>query len=189
MDRQRAGFKKRFSPIDGKNWGPCIRPLRLITSARSSVPGRHFKAGKRCRRRARRNYPPIWQCIARGQNRLGKIAHPGGRKDSGGRRRRSAGMIDICDFAVGLSRQLYGLTIASERPRHRMMEQWHPWALLASSVRSIFPWPFGPGTAPWPPFAETPRCGSRRARPRFVPSPPSNRRAHLPRQRRGSGHL
>jgi aldehyde dehydrogenase (NAD+) len=35
-------------------------------------------------------------------------------------------MIDICDFAVGLSRQLYGLTIASERPAHRMMEQWHP---------------------------------------------------------------
>jgi aldehyde dehydrogenase (NAD+) len=35
-------------------------------------------------------------------------------------------MIDICDFAVGLSRQLYGLTIATERPRHRLMEQWHP---------------------------------------------------------------
>src|SRR5262245_58601302 len=35
-------------------------------------------------------------------------------------------MIDMCDFAVGLSRQLYGLTIASERPNHRMIEQWHP---------------------------------------------------------------
>ncbi|MGD8860137.1 MAG: aldehyde dehydrogenase family protein [Myxococcales bacterium] len=35
-------------------------------------------------------------------------------------------MIDICDFAVGLSRQLYGLTIASERAGHRMMESWHP---------------------------------------------------------------
>ena len=35
-------------------------------------------------------------------------------------------MVDICDFAVGLSRQLYGLTIASERPGHRMMETWHP---------------------------------------------------------------
>ena len=45
-------------------------------------------------------------------------------------RRKSLGevqeMIDVCDFAVGLSRQLYGLTIASERPGHRMMEQWHP---------------------------------------------------------------
>ncbi len=35
-------------------------------------------------------------------------------------------MIDVCDFAVGLSRQLYGLTMASERPGHRMMETWHP---------------------------------------------------------------
>ena len=35
-------------------------------------------------------------------------------------------MIDICDFATGLSRQLYGLTMTSERPRHRMYEQWHP---------------------------------------------------------------
>lgn len=35
-------------------------------------------------------------------------------------------MIDICDFAVGLSRQLYGLTIASERPGHHMRETWHP---------------------------------------------------------------
>jgi aldehyde dehydrogenase (NAD+) len=35
-------------------------------------------------------------------------------------------MIDICDYAVGLSRQLYGLTIASERHNHRMIEQWHP---------------------------------------------------------------
>ena len=35
-------------------------------------------------------------------------------------------MIDMCDFAVGLSRQLYGLTIATERPRHRLFEQWHP---------------------------------------------------------------
>ena len=35
-------------------------------------------------------------------------------------------MIDVCDFAVGLSRQLYGLTMHSERPGHRMYEQWHP---------------------------------------------------------------
>ena len=35
-------------------------------------------------------------------------------------------MIDICDYAVGLSRQLFGLTIATERPAHRMMETWHP---------------------------------------------------------------
>jgi aldehyde dehydrogenase (NAD+) len=48
-------------------------------------------------------------------------------------------MIDICDFAVGLSRQLYGFTIASERPRHRMMETWHP--LGVCGVISAFNFP------------------------------------------------
>jgi aldehyde dehydrogenase (NAD+) len=48
-------------------------------------------------------------------------------------------MIDICDFAVGLSRQLYGLTIASERPGHRMMETWHPAGPVA--VISAFNFP------------------------------------------------
>jgi aldehyde dehydrogenase (NAD+) len=48
-------------------------------------------------------------------------------------------MIDICDFAVGLSRQLYGLTIASERPAHRMMEQWHPLGIVG--VISAFNFP------------------------------------------------
>lgn len=47
--------------------------------------------------------------------------------------------IDICDFAVGLSRQLHGLTIASERPEHRMMEQWHP--LGAVGVITAFNFP------------------------------------------------
>jgi aldehyde dehydrogenase (NAD+) len=48
-------------------------------------------------------------------------------------------MIDICDFAVGLSRQLYGLTIASERPGHRLMETWHPMGPCA--VISAFNFP------------------------------------------------
>jgi aldehyde dehydrogenase (NAD+) len=48
-------------------------------------------------------------------------------------------MIDICDFAVGLSRQLYGLTIASERPGHRMMETWHPLGVVG--VISAFNFP------------------------------------------------
>jgi aldehyde dehydrogenase (NAD+) len=48
-------------------------------------------------------------------------------------------MIDICDFAVGLSRQLYGLTIASERPGHRMMEQWHPVGPVAIISAFNFP--------------------------------------------------
>ena len=48
-------------------------------------------------------------------------------------------MIDICDFAVGLSRQLYGLTIASERAEHRMIEQWHPLGPVAIVSAFNFP--------------------------------------------------
>ncbi len=47
--------------------------------------------------------------------------------------------IDICEFAAGLSRQLYGLTIASERPNHRMMEQWHPLGTVAIITAFNFP--------------------------------------------------
>ena len=52
-------------------------------------------------------------------------------------------MIDICDFAVGLSRQLYGLTIASERPGHKMMETWHPLGPVGVITAFNFP------VAPW----------------------------------------
>jgi aldehyde dehydrogenase (NAD+) len=48
-------------------------------------------------------------------------------------------MIDICDFAVGLSRQLYGLTMHSERPGHRMYEQWHPLGLVGIISAFNFP--------------------------------------------------
>src|SRR5262245_18859557 len=48
-------------------------------------------------------------------------------------------MIDMCDFAVGLSRQLYGLTMASERTRHRLLEQWHPLGPIGIITAFNFP--------------------------------------------------
>src|SRR6185312_1752 len=48
-------------------------------------------------------------------------------------------MIDICDFAVGLSRQLYGLTMATERPDHRMMETWYPYGVCGVITAFNFP--------------------------------------------------
>ena len=48
-------------------------------------------------------------------------------------------MIDICDFAVGISRQLHGLTIATERPMHRMMETWHPLGVCGIITAFNFP--------------------------------------------------
>ena len=48
-------------------------------------------------------------------------------------------MVDICDFAVGLSRQLGGLTLPSERPKHRLMEQWHPLGVIGVITAFNFP--------------------------------------------------
>lgn len=77
-------------------------------------------------------------------------------------------MIDICDFAVGLSRQLYGLTIASERPSHRMMEQWHPLGVVGVITAFNFPvavWAWNCALAAvcgdstiWKPSSQTPLC-------------------------------
>jgi aldehyde dehydrogenase (NAD+) len=61
--------------------------------------------------------------------------------------------IDMADFAVGLSRQLYGMTMHSERPRHRMYEQWHPLGVVG--IVTAF-------TPCSPPPVATPWCGSPR---------------------------
>jgi aldehyde dehydrogenase (NAD+) len=96
-------------------------------------------------------------------------------------------MIDICDFAVGLSRQLYGLTIASERPNHRMMEQWHPLGPVLVISAFNFPvavWAWNAALALvcgnpviWKPSEKTPLCAAavmqlvRRAAERFCDAP------------------
>jgi len=76
--------------------------------------------------------------------------------------------IDMCDFAVGVSRQLYGLTIASERPSHRMMEQWHPLGVVGVITAFNFPmavWAWNAMLAlvcgdavVWKPSEKTPLC-------------------------------
>lgn len=77
-------------------------------------------------------------------------------------------MIDICDFAVGLSRQLYGLTMHSERPNHRMYEQWHPMGIVGIISAFNFPvavWSWNTALAwvcgnvcVWKPSSKTPLC-------------------------------
>src|SRR5882724_9651928 len=77
-------------------------------------------------------------------------------------------MIDICDFAVGLSRQLYGLTMQSERPAHRMYEQYHPLGIVGIisafnfpvavwSWNSMLGWVCG-DVCIWKPSEKTPLC-------------------------------
>jgi aldehyde dehydrogenase (NAD+) len=77
-------------------------------------------------------------------------------------------MIDICDFAVGLSRQLHGLTMASERPGHRMMETWHPLGVVGVVTAFNFPvavWAWNAAlalvcgdTVIWKPSEKAPLC-------------------------------
>ncbi len=77
-------------------------------------------------------------------------------------------MIDICDFALGLSRQLYGLTMHSERPGHRMYEQWHPLGPIGIISAFNFPvavWSWNAALAAvcgdtmvWKPSSSTPLC-------------------------------
>lgn len=78
-------------------------------------------------------------------------------------------MIDVCDFAVGLSRQLHGLTMHSERPHHRMYEQWHPLGIVGIisafnfpvavwSWNSMIAWVCG-NSCVWKPSEKTPLCG------------------------------
>src|SRR5579864_8476791 len=77
-------------------------------------------------------------------------------------------MIDICTYAAGLSRQLYGLTIASERPDHRMMETWHPLGVVGVISAFNFPvavWAWNAALAlvcgdpvVWKPSEKTPLC-------------------------------
>ena len=96
-------------------------------------------------------------------------------------------MIDICDFAVGVSRQLHGLAIASERPDHRMMEQWHPLGPVLVISAFNFPvavWAWNATLALvcgdpviWKPSEKTPLCAEmvmqlvRRAIRRFGEAP------------------
>jgi aldehyde dehydrogenase (NAD+) len=77
-------------------------------------------------------------------------------------------MIDICDFATGLSRQLYGLSMHSERPEHRMFEQWHPLGVVGIITAFNFPvavWAWNSAIAAtcgdsmiWKPSLKTPLC-------------------------------
>src|ERR1035438_10065579 len=122
---------KSISPIDG----------RVLATVRTATPQEYERAAQRAQEAFR-----DWQLVPapkRGEivRQLGNALRDA-KRDLGRLVTLEMGkilaegegevqeMIDICDFAVGLSRQLYGLTIASERPQHRMMEQWQPLGMV-----------------------------------------------------------
>ena len=158
---------KSISPIDGK----------VLATVRTATPEEYERAAQKAHAAFRE-----WQLVPgpkRGEivRQLGNALRAA-KQDLGRLVTLEAGkilaegegevqeMIDICDFAVGLSRQLYGLTIASERPQHRMMEQWHPLGIVGIITAFNFPvavWSWNSALAAvcgdatlWKPSSQTP---------------------------------
>ncbi len=110
----------KFSP-------PSLRPRKPITTRSSKAPCRAFEAWRTLPAPKRGEYVRLLGNALREKKKaLGALVS----LEMGKIRAEGEGevqeMIDICDFSVGLSRQLYGLSMVSERPLHRMYEQWHP---------------------------------------------------------------
>ena len=161
-----AGKLVSYSPIDGKSIGrvttgdpdrACARAHEAFRVWRTVPAPRRGEFVRLLGERLREAKPVLTKLITLEsgkiiQESLGEVQE----------------MIDICDFAVGLSRQLYGLTIASERPNHRMMEQWHPLGPVLVISAFNFPvavWAWNAALAIvcgnsviWKPSEKTPLC-------------------------------
>ncbi|URW74925.1 aldehyde dehydrogenase family protein [Sphingomonas donggukensis] len=133
-----AGDRAATSPIDGSVIGEvadCVDPGAVIADAhaaflrwRSVPPPRRGELVRRLGEVLREHKDALGTLVS---IEVGKVTSEGlGEVQE---------MIDICDFAVGLSRQLHGLTIATERPDHRMMETWHPLGVVGIVTAFNFP--------------------------------------------------
>ncbi len=159
-----------FSPVDAKQIGSVVATdeeaykQTIATAQRAFIEWRKWPAPKRGEivrqvgEALRANKEPLGKLVS---YEMGKSLQEGyGEVQE---------MIDICDFAVGLSRQLYGLTMHSERPNHRMYEQWHPLGIVGIISAFNFPvavWSWNAALAwicgnvcIWKPSEKTPLCG------------------------------
>src|SRR5438270_8908824 len=164
-----AGDFAATSPIDGSRIA-ALRPhtpgdldtrrgaaARAFPLWRAVPPPRRGELVRLCAEELRRHCPALGRLVS---IEAGKILEEG----QGGVQE----MIDICDFAVGLSRQLYGKVIASERPGHRMLESWHPLGPVGIITAFNFPvavWSWNAAlalvcgdTLVWKPSDKTPLC-------------------------------
>ena len=161
---------KSFSPVDGKliasvtttsekDYAEIITKAKVAFAEWKNIPAP--KRGEIVRQigdELRKNKEPLGKLVS---YEMGKSLQEGlGEVQE---------MIDICDFAVGLSRQLHGLTMHSERPNHRMYEQWHPLGIVGIISAFNFPvavwswnamlaWVCG-NVCVWKPSEKTPLCG------------------------------
>lgn len=167
--RSKGSRIESYSPVDGKLIGSVQaadeKSFALVVD-RSSEAFREWrkwpapKRGEVVRQ--------IGEALRRNKASLGKlVSYEMGKSNTEGLGEVQE-MIDICDFAVGLSRQLHGLTMHSERPQHRMYEQWHPLGVVGIITAFNFPvavwswntmlaWVCG-NTCIWKPSEKTPLC-------------------------------
>jgi len=135
-----AGSHAVHTPIDGSRIGTVALDDRAAVAARIERAQHAFEAWRAVPAPRRGELVRLFgEVLRRNKQALGELVS----WETGKIAQEGLGevqeMIDICDFAVGLSRQLYGLTIASERPGHHMRETWHPLGVVG--VISAFNFP------------------------------------------------
>ena len=113
--------------------------MRRASTRRSSGPAGAFLEWRRVPRRPWRPGQAVRELLAEHKDDLATLISLEVGKITSEARGEVQEMVDICDFAVGLSRQLYGRTMPSERPGHRLMETWHPLGVVG--VISAFNFP------------------------------------------------
>lgn len=133
-------FLESISPVNGQTLGSVGLARREDYVKLRTQAGEAFKAWRKV------PAPQRGEIVRQLGNQFRKFKEPLGELVSwemGKSRQEGLGevqeIIDICDFAVGLSRQLYGLSMHSERPEHRMYEQWHPLGVVAIISAFNFP--------------------------------------------------
>lgn len=139
-DAYRGGSLTSFTPLDGSEIGQChlVAPEQVNDSVQRAHAA--YLRWRMVPAPQRGELLRLWAEELRAQKQAlgGLVTLEVGKIRSEGLGEVQE-MIDICDFAVGLSRQLYGLTMASERPGHRMMETWHPLGVVGVITAFNFP--------------------------------------------------
>jgi aldehyde dehydrogenase (NAD+) len=131
---------KSFSPVDGKEIGEALQASQTDYEHAVETCQKAFEVWRKWPAPKRGTVVrDIGHALLENKDALGKlVAYEMGKSLQEGLGEVQE-MIDICEFAVGLSRQLYGLTMHSERPDHRMYEQWHPLGVVGIISAFNFP--------------------------------------------------
>lgn len=179
-----------FSPVNGAQIGALTPDTPATAAAAIARAAEAFKTWREVPAPRRGELVRLWAEELRiAKPALGRLVSIEAGKSTSEGLGEVQEMIDICDFAQGLSRQLYGLTIATERPGHRMMETWHPLGVVGVISAFNFPvavWAWNAALAfvcgdpvVWKPSEKTPlaalACQAilNRALARFGQAPPA----------------